>query len=429
MRGDVVISMRKACLVLVPVAFVMLATAAYGANDFRLKPGARGELCLECHDDFENTLKNPFVHTPVKEGECTGCHSPHAANHEKLLADEGGKVCLECHEGIIPEDAVSTHKVVVEAQCRKCHDPHGSKNPSNLVKPANELCVECHTAKGKQIASVKFKHEPVEKGCVNCHNPHGSPKADYLLKAEPPGLCASSKCHATGKASFREAHVGYPVASARCTMCHSAHGSNQKGLLYDTVHEPLAKRSCKKCHMDPNSAAPFNTKREGPELCRLCHSDKMKEILSGTNVHWPVLAADGCLNCHSPHASPASGLLAGSAKSTCGKCHGDTIARQEMSVTKHVPINDGECHLCHNPHGSGNPFYLKEESRFELCGECHDWQRHVSHPAGEDLVDPRDRNLTLDCLSCHRAHGSEYQHFTHYEHNKGLCLQCHKKMQ
>jgi len=42
----------------------LLAAPPPGADQFRLKPGAKGKVCLTCHADFEETLKLPFVHTP-----------------------------------------------------------------------------------------------------------------------------------------------------------------------------------------------------------------------------------------------------------------------------------------------------------------------------------------------------------------------------
>src|SRR5262245_17703522 len=60
---------------------------------FHLKPGAAGKVCLDCHSDFQDVIKRPFVHTPVKTGQCIGCHSPHAAEHGKLLAASPDAVC------------------------------------------------------------------------------------------------------------------------------------------------------------------------------------------------------------------------------------------------------------------------------------------------------------------------------------------------
>src|SRR6266702_7402420 len=109
-----------------------LAFAQDNTLKFKLKPGANGKLCLQCHPAFEETLKKPFVHTPLKNGECTGCHSPHASSHGKMLSADADSICQTCHAALIPKDAGSTHKVVAEGKCMKCHDPHASNSKYNL---------------------------------------------------------------------------------------------------------------------------------------------------------------------------------------------------------------------------------------------------------------------------------------------------------
>src|SRR5271169_1137951 len=111
------ISLRHGLFYLVSISFVFcMIMPAHSADDVRLKlkAGARGKLCLNCHVDFQNKLKNPFVHTPVKVGDCTGCHNPHTSSHGKLLATDVSKICYTCHKSMVPKNASSAHKVVVD---------------------------------------------------------------------------------------------------------------------------------------------------------------------------------------------------------------------------------------------------------------------------------------------------------------------------
>ncbi len=62
----------------------------------------------------------------------------------------------------------------------------------------------------------------------------------------------------------------------------------------------------------------------------------------------------------------------------------------------------------------------------QLCGTCHDWLQHSSHPMGEKAPDPRNKNLQVQCLSCHRSHGTEFKHFMPYATNSELCTKCHE---
>jgi DmsE family decaheme c-type cytochrome len=396
-------------------------------KQFHLKPGAEQKVCITCHPAFEDILKKKFVHTPVKTPGCTACHNPHTSNHPKQLAADVSKLCLTCHAAIMPPDARSTHKVALEGKCVQCHDPHASDNKNNLRKEGNELCYDCHKEKGEEVQKAKFKHSPVEKGCINCHNPHASSKATALLSNEVPALCKS--CHDTNKPVFVKAHANYPVQNSKCTMCHDVHGSDRAGIIYSTAHKPFVNKQCVQCHDSPTSANPLALKKKGFELCRGCHNNTVNDMFSKNRLHWAVIGKKGCLNCHNPHASKQESLLNKKPIPLCGTCHSDTIQRQERSVTKHEPIKDGMCMLCHSPHASDNVFLTLQASMLEFCGTCHDYQKHSTHPVGEKIIDKRNKNLNVDCLSCHRAHGTEFKRMLPFVTVSDLCIQCHTKYQ
>jgi len=396
-------------------------------SKFRLKPGAQQKICLTCHSQFEELLKKASVHTPVRNPGCIACHSSHAGNFPKQLSAEVSKICLTCHAGIMPKGARSVHKVALEGKCVQCHDPHASENKNNLRKAGNELCFGCHKEKGEELKKVKFKHAPVEKGCISCHNPHAAPNARALLKNEVPDLCKG--CHDMKKPIFLKQHMNYPVENTKCTICHSVHGSNRAGLIYDTAHKPFASKSCNLCHEGPAAPNPLALKKKGFELCRGCHNNLINDIFAKNRLHWPVLGKEGCLNCHNPHASPQARLLKSAPTHLCGGCHADTIQRQEKSVTKHQPIGDGQCMSCHVPHASDNTYLFIQPSTLELCGTCHDYMKHSTHPVGDKVIDKRNKNLTVQCLSCHRAHGTEFKLMLPFGTVSELCTQCHAEYQ
>jgi predicted CXXCH cytochrome family protein len=155
------------------------------------------------------------------------------------------------------------------------------------------------------------------------------------------------------------------------------------------------------------------------------HREVVAGITGKKRLHWPLADRNGCVNCHNPHGSMQASLLKGTLASVCGACHGDTVARQERSQTKHPPIVEGKCAECHEPHSSDEQFLLNQASILTVCGKCHEWQSHSTHPIGEKVVDPRNKNLTVQCLSCHRSHGTEYPHFIYNETVQDLCVQCH----
>ena len=415
------------------ISSLIFAAPAYSEGKFKLKPGAKGKICLQCHETFKKTLKSRFVHPLLKKGECTGCHVPHTSSHKNLLTADTTKLCYNCHKKVLPEKARSAHKVVVEANCKECHDSHGSNNKFILKKSGNALCYDCHKDIEDNARNARFKHKSLEKdkGCVNCHDPHGSAKSDFLLEKDVPSLCL--KCHKTNKPSFLKKHMNYQVAKSNCSSCHNPHGSNKRGNVFDVAHAAVTEKKCTECHQEPTSRNPLKTKKQTTELCKECHKKMVEQTFNKNRVHWPLVDNVGCLNCHDPHATKEQKLLKGSIINVCGKCHSDTVELQEWSINnpknKNLcePVKTGNCISCHSPHGSDNVLLITQQSiSADLCGRCHEWQTHSTHPIGEKVIDQRDKNLTVECLSCHKACGTGNKpSMLTFETTYELCIQCH----
>jgi predicted CXXCH cytochrome family protein len=417
---------RRAAALLLGIAIPGAALAGPPEDPYRLKPGAKGTLCLECHVVFQEKARLPHVHTPVKAGECTRCHNPHASTHGQLLAAEPGEICATCHAGIVPPKPRSVHAPVASGECARCHDPHASRNRNVLTTPGNDLCATCHAEVAARAVRAKFQHDPVGKSCLTCHDPHASRGSPSLLKKEEPALCIG--CHRTDQAAFAARHQNYPVAKGRCTACHDPHGSESSAMLRASVHAPIPNKMCNQCHFDASSPNALATRRQGVELCRACHSPMIGETLAKNRVHWAAVEGTGCLVCHAPHASSEPALLRLPAKPLCATCHADTMERQERSAVKHPPAEEGNCAACHSPHASDQVFLLAEADLGTQCGACHEWREHSSHPIGEKFADPRNRNLRLDCLSCHRTHGTPFKALAHFDTGADLCVQCHQQV-
>jgi predicted CXXCH cytochrome family protein len=151
----------------------------------------------------------------------------------------------------------------------------------------------------------------------------------------------------------------------------------------------------------------------------------INEVLASRRLHWPIADRKACLNCHEPHASSEPGLLAEPMRPLCGSCHADVLARGDESPAAHEPVAEGECGLCHQPHASQNVFLFPGGDSIELCGGCHDWQRHSSHPIGDGVIDMRNPNMRVDCSSCHRSHGTPHEHLATFDSKAELCVDCH----
>jgi len=402
-----------------------LSTAASDAQ-FKLKAGARGNLCLKCHTNFQDKIKQKYLHTPLKNKECSGCHNPHTSSYGKMMAADSKSVCSHCHAAMTSSKAKSTHKVVADGQCMKCHDPHAAANKNNLIKEGKQLCFSCHSKLGENISKVKHKHSPVESNCLTCHLAHSSDGGLFLLKKDVTQLCLD--CHRADKPIFIKKHMNYPVAKTLCTGCHNPHGSDNPGLLLKNVHSPVAKRMCNQCHEEPTSPNPLKTKKEGMGLCRGCHNDMFNRTFDKNRMHWPLVNKQACLGCHNPHASDEKALLREPMGTLCGRCHTDTMKRQTKNLSKHEPIVEGRCTDCHDPHSSNYLFLTKKNYDFDLCSGCHDWTQHSTHPIGEKIRDPRNKNIALGCSSCHRSHGTEFKKMLYFKTTTEQCIQCHEQM-
>jgi predicted CXXCH cytochrome family protein len=292
-----------------------------------------------------------------------------------------------------------------------------------LRQSGNELCLGCHGKLAEAITAARFKHSPVQKNCLSCHDPHASPRSEHLLVKDESALCAG--CHKPEQPMFARAHGNYSVARARCTSCHDPHGSNSRGSLWATVHAPVASGMCGQCHHEPGSPEPLGTRRDGLEACRPCHGELVGRTFTTRRTHWPVVDGSGCLHCHGPHATREPSLLRAAMPDLCYGCHADTKRRQELTATKHPPAESGECLVCHDPHASDATFLFSRADLSGTCLACHDWQQHSSHPIGDEVTDPRNPNLSVDCSSCHRSHGAAHPHLAPFDTDAELCVQCH----
>lgn len=118
----------------------------------------------------------------------------------------------------------------------------------------------------------------------------------------------------------------------------------------------------------------------------------------------------------------------------CENCHPGVLAGQY----KHGPTDAGYCILCHDPHASPNPAWLRKPS-WDLCVTCHAEKasgRHViagfvsseTHPT-KDRRDPMRPGKRLTCTSCHQPHSAPSASLYSYDAKtrSELCGLCHRR--
>ncbi len=97
------------------------------------------EMCIECHitKSIEQAYnKGLWMHGPVSDGLCTGCHDPHQTPFKYiLLKGKSIDLCTQCHaEGLI----LKTEDHTKNEECVSCHNPHMGKDRFLLKKDYKE---------------------------------------------------------------------------------------------------------------------------------------------------------------------------------------------------------------------------------------------------------------------------------------------------
>jgi len=209
------------------------------------------------------------------------------------------------------------------------------------------------------------------------------------------------------------------MATATCLTgaCH------QELQAFARPHDPVASDECLACHESVVKDHPLKKGRsfklvaEGAALCVECHDSF--DPAAG-KLH-PAVADGECLVCHDPHGGSSAGLLraAGDLKVICFECHDVTSFEQKFV---HGPAAAGVCFECHLPHQSKYKNLLSSDSK-SLCLRCH-----------ADLVAGLENSAVIhaplnksDCSVCHEVHGGSFAHLLKEDGQK-LCFTCHDEL-
>jgi predicted CXXCH cytochrome family protein len=230
--------------------------------------------------------------------------------------------CLECHIDLVNKDM---KHYPAEDACDNCHEATGATHPSGdslgfrLMDSSPALCYYCH----EESEALTHTHTPMAEGqCLGCHDAHASSWSSLLCKSETE-LCLS--CHdreygkdGTGTDNIRllisgsQRVVHTAITEMGCTTCHQAHGSDLPSLLVDSFPE--------------EEYVPAASENFG--LCFLCHD---ADILEAEETEWATGFRQGKQNLHRVHIQGNKGR---------------------------------NCRMCHNIHGSSQPFLIEESVKF-----------------------------------------------------------------
>ena len=204
----------------------------HGAANSKMVKNLAPFLCYLCHKDIQKIAENStYQHSVVGDIDgCMQCHTPHASTVKFLLKKDAKSLCINCHDkpqnlgqdNVLPaftdelEGMKFLHGPVAENDCSGCHVTHGSEYfrllakdyPPQFYAPFSkenyELCFSCHsenlvlTKETSDLTDFRngdlnlhYLHVNKERRgrtCRSCHATHASNKPKHIRESVPYGV-------------------------------------------------------------------------------------------------------------------------------------------------------------------------------------------------------------------------------------------------
>ncbi|NIA16733.1 MAG: cytochrome C [Planctomycetes bacterium] len=205
--------------------------SGHGANNPKMLKAEAPQLCYSCHEDIKQIAEtSKYQHSVVSQkGGCLKCHTPHASTIEFGLKAAPMTLCMSCHDkpvGISKDEVLPAftneikgkkfmHGPLRQKDCGGCHTPHGSEYfrllskeyPPRFYAPfskdAYQLCFSCHpeslvlTKETRDLTGFRngdlnlhYLHvNRPQRGrtCRSCHATHASNLPKHIRKSVPYG--------------------------------------------------------------------------------------------------------------------------------------------------------------------------------------------------------------------------------------------------
>ncbi|MGC9158435.1 MAG: cytochrome c3 family protein [Terracidiphilus sp.] len=266
---------------------------------------------------------------PVGSETCAECHAGVARNFQHAYHAQQGVQCEECHgNGSLHVDGGGDTSKIISFKNRSATD-------------ANGVCLSCHAQDNSTQHWTSGVHAANGVRCIDCHQVHASAaKAGGVRDARFDTTPYEARDAALISPETNAMVEARTVTNETCLKCHQT----VKAQLSMPYHHPLreGKMSCVDCHDAHGGRAGNNLRTANVnELCLSCHAQYRGPF---AYQHPPV--TEGCLNCHNPHGSPNTNLLALSEPALCLQCHAGHHNGANLPVTD-------RCTNCHSSiHGT-----------------------------------------------------------------------------
>ncbi len=245
-----------------------------------------------------------------------------------------------------------------------------------------KACRGCH-GKSKGAPKSRFAHMMGGAFSPACYSCHKSMITKAVWKHGPAANWLCLGCH---RKAAGDGHIVIPCGKVE-TYCYRCHVNEQRWKGLPHVHGPVGTGDCTVCHNPHGSSHPYQLWADGREmLCVDCHTDKKRWVVRRKrhriqSVHG-ILKGDGCLACHSPHATRYRYQLRRPINKLCVSCHthfkgikrGHPVGGHPVEGAMD-PLRQGRrfsCTSCHNPHGSRYSYMLiGDYLGGQVCARCH----------------------------------------------------------
>jgi hypothetical protein len=282
------------------ILYFFIFQIAAPSNLYAGEEGEKVNVCVECHQNLEDTLKDAVT------------------NWQESIHKKAGVYCNECHGGD-PYDYESSKEAVagyigipkpknIPMICSRCHSDIKMMRKYNLK--TDQLNLYKTSIHGMRLFE---KGDEAVATCVSCHGNH-----NILSKNDPrspvyrfnvPLTCG--KCH-----SNKEMTKPYNISTNQYDLYKRSHHGR---LLFENKN--LSVPTCVDCHGTHGAAPPGMA--DITEACGSCHAVIAEYFKKSPHLPGVKEGMPRCITCHGNHdiQRPTIAKFTGTSKQDCGGCH------------------------------------------------------------------------------------------------------------
>jgi predicted CXXCH cytochrome family protein len=375
------------------------------SQNFLVKDGSGGQLCLSCHDPARTVggQTNPLTdwatsahatsankitaaaqlgsYTTVASDACISCHTPHnAGSGARLLRGQDEQACISCHNGSTNVAMAVYTNVFTEYQAPKVGhpmptstNPHDAAENTLLDNNRHATCVDCHSGHGSQPVQTFPSAPQIRLSQKDVAGINASDGTSVLAPAVNQ-YESCLRCHGNSTGKQVQPVYGYFPVRAVSTgdplnlIPQFAVASSSSHPVLHPRSSPLAQPSllpnmlnldgvkqgramgtqilCSDCHNSDDNRESGGTGANGPHGSRWSHILERRYEFSQAPLPGQQIT----------NLFPNPDLSATGPYAMCAKCH--NLSNQIVKNTSwnhHAEhINAGfSCSVCHTAHGMG----------------------------------------------------------------------------